>query len=75
VHDLFANGVAREGFLDRVFDAAGVERPTDAGAAAEGGALSPHDRAARLVGEHADLGAVFEALGRPAGSAGEQSDV
>jgi adenosylcobyric acid synthase len=75
VHDLFANRIARKGFLDQVFDAAGVERPTEVGAAAEGGTLSPHDRAARLVGEHADLGAVFEALGRPAGSAGEQSDV
>ena len=72
VHDLFANGVAREGFLDRVFAAAGAERPTEA----ESGepAISPHDRAARLVGEHADLGAVFGAIGQPAGSTGEQSD-
>ena len=63
VHDLFANGAAREGFLDRVFDAAGVERPTEA----ESGepAISPHDRAARLVGEYTDLEVVFEAVDEP----------
>jgi adenosylcobyric acid synthase len=64
VHDLFANRVAREGFLDRVFATAGVERPTEA--PAKRGPASPHDRAARLVGEHTDLGAVFEAVGWPA---------
>jgi adenosylcobyric acid synthase len=72
MHDLFANEVAREGFLDRVFDAAGVERPAPDAATERGeeSATSPHDRAARLVGEHADLGAVFGAIGVAADTAG-----
>ena len=56
MHDLFANRVAREGFLDRVFAAAGVERPAAETSPEGTGVATPHDRAARLVGEHADLG-------------------
>jgi adenosylcobyric acid synthase len=65
MHDLFANSAAREGFLDRVFAAAGVERPVTEPGPEEPEADSPHDRAARLVAGHADLGAVFEAVGDP----------
>ncbi|MEF8906974.1 MAG: cobyric acid synthase [Haloarculaceae archaeon] len=72
MHDLFANRVAREGFLDCVFTAAGVGRPTGTEAGGES-VTSPHDRAAQLVGEHADLGAVFEAVGRPAKKGGRPS--
>jgi len=73
MHDLFANEVARKGFLDRVFETAGVERPSEPESGGQT-ATSPHDRAARLLADHADLGAVFGALGQPAGSAGEQPD-
>ena len=65
MHDLFANSAAREGFLDRVFAAAGVERPVTESGLEEPDADSPHDRAARLVAGHADLEAVFEAVGDP----------
>jgi len=67
LHDLFANRVAREGFLGRVFAAAGIERPAEGADATAGerASASPHDRAARLVGDHTDLDAVFAAVGAP----------
>ncbi|AZH24573.1 cobyric acid synthase [Haloplanus aerogenes] len=55
LHDLFANRVAREAFVEAVYDAAGRERP---GATADD--VSPYDRAAALV-EPIDL----DALGLP----------
>lgn len=58
MHDLFANRVVREGFLDRVVAAAGVERPVTGAGSGGADTASPHDRAARLVGEHADLDAL-----------------
>ncbi|MFB6178074.1 MAG: cobyric acid synthase CobQ, partial [Halobaculum sp.] len=53
LHGLFENEIARERFLDAVFDAADVERP-----AAETDRQSPHDAAAELLRENVDLGAL-----------------
>ena len=65
MHDLFANRVVREGFLDRVVAAAGVERPVTGAGSGGADTASPHDRAARLVGEHADVGTTLEAIDGP----------
>jgi len=51
LHGLFENRLAREAFLDSVFDHAGKRRPPSDGKRAR----SPYDRAATLVGEHVDL--------------------
>ncbi|MFB6118064.1 cobyric acid synthase [Halosegnis sp.] len=51
LHGLFENENIRTAFLDRAFAAAGVARPT-----ADSAARNPYDAAARLVGEHTDLG-------------------
>ncbi|WP_153952359.1 cobyric acid synthase [Halosegnis longus] len=51
LHGLFENEPVRAAFLDRVFAAAGVERPPD-----DAGGTNPYDAAARLVGEHVDTG-------------------
>jgi adenosylcobyric acid synthase len=50
LHGLFENALARDAFVDRVFVAAGRERP----AGPEGG-ISPYDRAATLLADHASL--------------------
>ena len=50
LHGLFENRVARDAFLDSVFAAAGVERPTR-----NQDRPSPYDRAADLLRDHADL--------------------
>jgi len=50
LHGLFENPEAREAFVDRVFDAAGLERPD---ATAE--RANPYDAAADLVRENLDL--------------------
>ena len=56
LHGLFENEPAREQFLDAVFAAAGVDRPTS-----ETDRQSPYDAAAELVRENVDL----RALGLP----------
>jgi adenosylcobyric acid synthase len=53
LHGLFENGCAREGFVDAVYEHAGVERPTAADSR-----QSPYDAAADLVREHVDLAAL-----------------
>jgi adenosylcobyric acid synthase len=50
LHGLFENETVREAFRDRVFAAAGRERPRRADVAAD-----PYDRAAELVAAHCDL--------------------
>ncbi|MFQ3476462.1 cobyric acid synthase [Halonotius sp. F2-221B] len=50
LHGLFENETARTAFVDRVFDAAGRERPTGATPDA-----SPYTQAATLVAEHCSL--------------------
>ncbi len=60
LHGVFDNPTVREAFLDHVAATAGVDRPTsDTGATASG--EQPFDRAAALVRENVDLGA----LGHP----------
>ena len=68
LHGLFENERARSAFVDRVFAAAGVERPADVG-----GAESSYDRAAALV---AGLGpeALVAGLGLDALAAHDFSD-
>ncbi|MFC6904727.1 cobyric acid synthase [Halalkalicoccus tibetensis] len=59
LHGLFGNRVARDAFLDRVFENAGAERPSPARNE------SPYDRAAALVAENVDLEALeFDRLPR-----------
>jgi len=53
LHGLFENDDAREGFVEAVFEHAGVERPD---ATVDRG--SPYEAAARLVREHVDLAAL-----------------
>jgi adenosylcobyric acid synthase len=62
VHGLFENGVAREAFLETVFDATGRSRPDRAGAAAD-----PYRRAADLLAEYVDLTALEVETGSPSG--------
>ncbi|MCH7659894.1 MAG: cobyric acid synthase [Euryarchaeota archaeon] len=52
LHDLFENRIAREAFLDRVFESADRERP------APEERESPYDRAAALVTDHLALDAL-----------------
>jgi len=53
LHGLFENECAREGFVDAVYEHAGIERPT-----APDSRQSPYDAAADLVREHVDLAAL-----------------
>ena len=53
LHGLFENRIARDGFLDRVFESAGKPRPAPGGAR-----RSPYDRAAALLDEHVALDAL-----------------
>lgn len=69
LHGLFENDIARRGFVDTVFKAAGRNQPTRATAQTEspgsndslktefsdGRATDPHTAAAKLVGENLDL--------------------
>ncbi|TQQ82278.1 cobyric acid synthase [Halonotius roseus] len=50
LHGLFENEAARRAFVDRVFDAAGHERPSGATPDA-----SPYDQAAELIAAHCSL--------------------
>jgi adenosylcobyric acid synthase len=61
LHGLFENETVREAFLDRVFAAAGRERPRRGDAAGD-----PYDRAAELVATHCEL----SPLGLPGGDQG-----
>ncbi|MGB9965108.1 cobyric acid synthase [Halobacterium hubeiense] len=53
LHGLFENAVARDAFVDAVYESAGRERPT-----VEQSRESPYDAAADLVREHVDLAAL-----------------
>ena len=55
LHGLFENEPAREAFVDRVFEHADHPRP-----AVSSRPDDPFDRAAALVGEHVDLGPLFD---------------
>jgi len=66
LHGLFENAGVREAFVERVFAAAGKSRPVpgpggdeDGGGETPGaGERSPYDRAADLVADNVDLGAI-----------------
>jgi len=55
LHGLFENDSAREAFVERVFETAGIPRPE---AGREQSRPSPYDRAADLVEENIDLSAL-----------------
>jgi len=56
LHGIFGTDAVRDAFLDRVFAAAGIDRPADTPDADR----SPHDRAARLIRDYVDLDPVME---------------
>jgi len=55
VHGLFENEVARDAFIDTVFEASGRSRPNDAASA-----RSPYDRAADLLADNVDLAPLLD---------------
>jgi len=69
LHGLFENESIRAAFVEAVFDAAGMSRPAEVDEAegsgeGVGATADPYDRAAALVADNVDLGALgIDALG------------